>query len=670
MVDQWRSPRWFPATASGGWSEVDALLPNIAKLRRHSVIFPNYYVAATACTPSRATLLTGLYSQQTAMFRTQGLNTVAIPSLDPGFPTFATALSQWEYNVYWIGKWHLSDPAPAGPPPGANGPTDYGFTKAQVPNPQLNYPRDTNDASPNGLGNLGTEGDNPFPGDFPPVPAPPDHQPDNISDAPFPLLNDAAICDFFISTFLPNVAPSPTPWRATVSFVNPHDITSFPYAYDLATSSGPFFPPNPVPSQADLFPSYPAPPTGGTSPTGSQQQIDDQHVPPLPSLYNSSSKPPTDWNVLDNPATQPYNGGMGKPTLQAVFQAQINSTYGSVGGYNAANPSLSDTSNWLTFLNYYFWLQQCVDYHIGRVITALEASPYWGTTHILFHADHGEYAGSHWLKAKGGALYEEAINVPFYYSHPNQRTNYDSGPSTAVVNKYVCSSVDIFPFLFALALGNESWRNPYGQYYYLAGRESIADFIFGAAPIQRRVVTLTAGSQPVPYILHTTDEFPIACVPDPAHPGQYIGVQSHAIAFRTFDPSVALTTDVIPPYGTFQPYGGAKLGIYSFWPTPTVPPTKFSTRPDPNGAQQFEFYNYTANGLAETGNQYATDPLALIYPPAFASIKNAELYAQATSAGYPIDAYNQALANYFSGQGSPSCATGPGSNDAIIDMQS
>ncbi|MEO8660270.1 MAG: sulfatase-like hydrolase/transferase, partial [Bryobacteraceae bacterium] len=523
MVDQWRAPRWFPATASGGWDVVDALLPNVAKLRKHSVIFPNYYVAATACTPSRATLLTGLYSQQTAVFQTQGQNTICKPSLNPGFPTFANALTDSGYNVYWMGKWHLSDPVPFIPNPdlGGNGPTDYGFTASL---PALNYPRNSGDASPNGLGNLGTEGDNPFPGDYPPVAGP--SQPANIADPGYALTNDAAVADWFISTFLPNV-PSGKPWCATVSFANPHDVTLFPYAFDLASLSGPFYPPNPAPTAAHPFGSYPAPPVAGAdAPSGStQRQIDDQHVPPLPSLYSASVMPPSDWNVLDNPAAQPYSGGTGKPLLQVVFQTQINNTYGSVSGY-----STSDKSNWLTFLNYYFWLQQCVDYQIGRVVRAIEPpSALWYNTHILFHADHGEYGGSHWLKAKGGAVYEEGINVPFYFSHPSQRLHYEqTGDDTSLVKPYVCSSVDIFPVLYALALGNESWRNVGSKYYYLAGRESIFDFVYGNTPAQRRTVTLTTGSQPLPYILHTTDEIASA-------------VQSHVIAFRTFDPGVALT---------------------------------------------------------------------------------------------------------------------------------
>lgn len=87
-------------------------------------------------------------------------------------------------------------------------------------------------------------------------------------------------------------------------------------------------------------------------------------------------------------------------------------------------------------------------------------------------------------------------------------------------------------------------------------------------------------------------------------------------------------------------------------------------------AQQLEFYNYTANGLAETGNSYATDSLAQTYRTAYSTIKNGELYAQYTTAGYPLSAYTQALSDYFTGQGATGCSAGSGSNADIVDMQS
>src|ERR1019366_8111725 len=107
-----------------------------------------------------------------------------------------------------------------------------------------------------------------------------------------------------------------------------------------------------------------------------------------------------------------------------------------------------------------------------------------------------------------------------------------------------------------------------------------------------------------PYVLHTTDEGPKSQTnPDTGKP-----VPNHAIAFRTLD------------FSRGAPYGGGKLGMYSFWNYTqggAVPPTQ----PDTSvGPPQFEFYNYSPSnpnsnpeGLAtnygETGNQVETvDP--------------------------------------------------------------
>jgi hypothetical protein len=135
MVDQLRAPRWLPP---GGQAALDSLLPNITYLRNHSHSFSNYFVAATACSPSRSTLLTGLYTQQTCIFQTQDGGGCQ-PVLQTGFPNIATVLSQsasqvgggWiPYNCFWIGKWHLSDNAIGGSGMGANGPSAYGCCRS------------------------------------------------------------------------------------------------------------------------------------------------------------------------------------------------------------------------------------------------------------------------------------------------------------------------------------------------------------------------------------------------------------------------------------------------------------------------------------------------------------------------------------------------------------
>src|SRR5664279_2215449 len=55
ITDQQRKTMHFPA----GWEREN--LPGITRLKRHGVSFENAFCNAAMCSPSRATLITGLY---------------------------------------------------------------------------------------------------------------------------------------------------------------------------------------------------------------------------------------------------------------------------------------------------------------------------------------------------------------------------------------------------------------------------------------------------------------------------------------------------------------------------------------------------------------------------------------------------------------------------------
>jgi len=167
IVDQLRTPQWFqlqPAAAR--------LMPNLARLRQGGVYFANHFTAANDCTPSRGTLVTGLYSQQTGCLLTSG------STLSPAFQTWGSMLREHGYQTWWYGKWHLTHNDNLWTQRDRPLLERYGFSGGTYPSP---------DGSP-GQG----------------------------------WRVDPLIVKQFRRWYAR--APKDRPWATTVSFVNPHDI--------------------------------------------------------------------------------------------------------------------------------------------------------------------------------------------------------------------------------------------------------------------------------------------------------------------------------------------------------------------------------------------------------------------------------------------------------------
>jgi arylsulfatase A-like enzyme len=168
VVDQLRYPQWFSATPMGM-----ALPPNLSRLRQGAVSFDHHYTASNDCSPSRAAMLTGLYTHQTGCMITGG------STLDPGFPTYGTMLREHGYHTRWLGKWHVTHHDNHWTPAlGEEALERYGFAGGVYPSP---------DGGP-GQG----------------------------------WHRDPEIARHFRGWF--KEAGGSEPWCTTVSFVNPHDI--------------------------------------------------------------------------------------------------------------------------------------------------------------------------------------------------------------------------------------------------------------------------------------------------------------------------------------------------------------------------------------------------------------------------------------------------------------
>lgn len=90
----------------------------------------------------------------------------------------------------------------------------------------------------------------------------------------------------------------------------------------------------------------------------------------------------------------------------------------------------------------YYALISAIDDEIGRVLDYLEETSELDNTVLLFHADHGDFAGDHGLFHKNFGIYESIHRIPWIMSWPG-------GPQ-GIVSDHIIESVDWFPTCAAL----------------------------------------------------------------------------------------------------------------------------------------------------------------------------------------------------------------------------
>ncbi|HWU67995.1 MAG TPA: sulfatase-like hydrolase/transferase [Stenotrophobium sp.] len=76
-------------------------------LMERGVLFNNFNVNTTPCSPSRANLYTGQHTQLNLV--TSNVGAPPFPQLAPDFPTLGTLLREQGYYTAYKGKWHLSE---------------------------------------------------------------------------------------------------------------------------------------------------------------------------------------------------------------------------------------------------------------------------------------------------------------------------------------------------------------------------------------------------------------------------------------------------------------------------------------------------------------------------------------------------------------------------------
>lgn len=444
IVDQLRAPQWFPNERT-----LNEFLPSFARLRKGAANFARHYTVANACTPSRASLVTGLYSHQTGVLVTQLDDSE--PPLDPRFPTWGRALRERGYQTSWFGKWHLS-----------LGKTleTHGFGGGTFPDPE------------------GQAGEG--------------------------LKADPGIVSQF-EGWLASAGKSP--WCTTISLVNPHDIAWYP--------------------------------------RGSRRTAEERNPPRVFEQLPANFETPAQLRQHS------------KPREQRAFQVFADAAFG-VMRFNG--PGAKEA--WLQMLDLYLFVQQQADRQLGRILDILARSPdVERRTVVVLTSDHGEYGGSHGLRGKSGAAYEEAIRIPLIVKDFTGR--FVQRPETDRMQ--LTSSVDVFGLLMSLARG-DAWRKD-PKLTHLARRHDLAALLSDPEAPGRT------------FVLHTTDEPWVQQIP----PTRALkNLATHIVAYRT---------------------PAAKLVLYRRWKPGTL---------DPSADGETELYDYsTEPGRLELSTVHKTNPALL-----------------------------------------------------------
>ena len=113
VTDQERYPQHWPE----GWAAAN--LPAHNRLMQNGLSFRRHFCSASMCSPSRASLFTGLHPAQHGVVHTlteDGSFSPHEPTLSPHIQNMGKMLGTAGYNVVYKGKWHMSKGADGGSP--------------------------------------------------------------------------------------------------------------------------------------------------------------------------------------------------------------------------------------------------------------------------------------------------------------------------------------------------------------------------------------------------------------------------------------------------------------------------------------------------------------------------------------------------------------------------
>lgn len=340
---------------------VEKNLPNLGRLARSGVTFNNAYCASSQCGPSRAALLTGAYENvngvQTVVSYVKG------GRLRPAseVPNLATMMKSAGYETVYKGKWDL------------NGDWEARQFRGESTEPLIKEMKET----------YGFSGWNP---------------PDTAITNGYPL-----------------VKPPEAYALATLGAGAPNNDGRYVKGADPGKVS---------PSIADNGTGYQTLGYGESvvdylDKIG--QQSTDERKPFF--LVVGLNAPhdvcfyPNGYDSTGGGYPSSVDRGIGlpdncdddlksKPVIQSVYRKLLEFD------------KFTDEERRSGFVNFYAYLHEILDAHVGTVLDALDKNGLTDNTIIVATADHGELAMSHGLVQKSYSAYREVVNVPVIFSNP------------------------------------------------------------------------------------------------------------------------------------------------------------------------------------------------------------------------------------------------------------
>lgn len=354
ITDQEREVMHWPE----GWAEEN--LQARSRLMANGLSFRNAHCATATCSPSRASLMTGLYPAQ------HGVKSLIFcddpnskwqrsrAQLSPDTPNIATVMAEAGYHVVLKGKFHLSRPVQWNAEDERHYWSDadipfmaerYGFHEWNPPD--MSDPIGTNDYGGGSTNNDGRYVDG------------------TGTAAGHPMAKDKQFRQSAVH-FL-NSYDGDKPFCLIVSLVNPHDVQGYPGR-------------------------------GVTNPVG-RKAVFEQGGYKLEDFENLPiDVPPT---VDEDLST--------KPSAHSAFRRLVDIAAGNMGSRTRQR----------NYARFYAYLCREVDQQVGKVLDALDANGLTENTLIIRTSDHGELGMAHGrMREKFYNAYRESLSVPLIFSNP------------------------------------------------------------------------------------------------------------------------------------------------------------------------------------------------------------------------------------------------------------